>query len=452
MELLSGRPLSSELQRVGRIPAIRALKIISHVCPVIGEAHDSGILHRDIKPENIFLSEGKGGDDSVKVLFSSVLKLDDPNSPKTRPGVIFGTPHYVSPEQGRGSKLGPPSDVYALGVVLYQMLMGRPPFDSKLPTEILIMHIRDEPPPLVGVPPPVAAVVMKALAKDPSQRQATCDQLFDECQDALAMLLGKLPTQGALPIIPVGGELGGDTRAYQAVAPQAAAGMVAKLVFRDAYGRDAAVDIPSDGATLGRAENNLIRSDDVAVSRRHCRIVQAGGRWWVEDSSSSGTFVNDVRVQRQALGHGDVIRCGSLQVRFVEVPGILQPPVKSNPDQPTLSAGDIDIRKLAQMAPPAPAAPPFVIEEESSHRAVTLRSGQQAILGRTTGVDLQLEDITVSKRHAQVTHQGGFCVIEDLRSTGGTFVNEQRIAAPTPLKAGDRIRLGRLTLVVRPGA
>lgn len=96
--------------------------------------------------------------------------------------------------------------------------------------------------------------------------------------------------------------------------------MGAKLLYRDAQGRDAAVDLPEVGAFLGRAVECIVRTDDALVSRRNCKISALGGRWYVEDlGSANGTYINERRIQRDALNHGDVIRCGSLQVRFVEV-------------------------------------------------------------------------------------------------------------------------------------
>lgn len=96
--------------------------------------------------------------------------------------------------------------------------------------------------------------------------------------------------------------------------------MAAKLLYRDAQGRDAAVNLPESGSFLGRAIDCIIRTDDAMVSRKNCKIAIAGNRWFVEDlGSANGTYVNESRVQRQELNHGDVIRCGSLQVRFVDV-------------------------------------------------------------------------------------------------------------------------------------
>ncbi|HEX6839799.1 MAG TPA: FHA domain-containing protein, partial [Polyangia bacterium] len=95
--------------------------------------------------------------------------------------------------------------------------------------------------------------------------------------------------------------------------------MGGKLLYRDGQGRDASVDIAPDGAFLGRGADCAVRTDDAMVSRKNCKISFAGGRWIVEDlGSSNGTFVNEVRIQKQALNHADVVRCGTLQVRFVE--------------------------------------------------------------------------------------------------------------------------------------
>jgi serine/threonine-protein kinase len=188
MELLQGRSLRDELDTVGKLPPDRALRIISQGCQSVGEAHSQGIIHRDIKPDNLYLAEMKGAGDYVKVLDFSVAKLDDPNSQQTRAGVVFGTPCYMSPEQGRGAQLGPGSDIYAFGIVLYEMLNGKPPFDSKIPTEVVMMHLRDKPPPLQGVPDPVVRIVNKALDKDPTKRQRSCEEMDQECQAALAAL------------------------------------------------------------------------------------------------------------------------------------------------------------------------------------------------------------------------------------------------------------------------
>lgn len=118
--------------------------------------------------------------------------------------------------------------------------------------------------------------------------------------------------------------------------------MAAKLLYRDAQGRDAAVDLAETGAFLGRAVECIVRTDDAMVSRRNCKISAQGGRWQVEDlNSANGTFINERRIVRDGLSHGDVIRCGSLQVRFVEVQDTAQAmqPIQIRPTVPPPSQG-----------------------------------------------------------------------------------------------------------------
>ena len=188
MELLQGHSLRDELDKVQKMPPQRALRIIAQACASVGEAHSQGIIHRDIKPDNLYLVDSKGPGDFVKVLDFSVAKMDSADSQQTRAGIVFGTPSYMSPEQGRGAKLGPQSDVYAFGIVLYEMLNGKPPFDSKIPTEVVMMHLRDKPAPLGDVPEALNDLVMRTLDKDPQKRAQTCEELAAECEGVLSEL------------------------------------------------------------------------------------------------------------------------------------------------------------------------------------------------------------------------------------------------------------------------
>ena len=196
MEYLHGRSLRTEIDKLKRLPPNRVLRIISQVCASLHEAHNQGIIHRDIKPDNIYLAEMKGAGDFVKVLDFSVAKLDSPDAQVTRAGVVFGTPAYMSPEQGRGVPLDARSDLYAVGIVAYEMLTGKPPFDAKIPTEVVMMHLRQQPAPLTSAPPPLAAIVMKALSKEPQQRQQTAEEMDTECQACMAELFPRQTPSG----------------------------------------------------------------------------------------------------------------------------------------------------------------------------------------------------------------------------------------------------------------
>jgi len=200
MEFLSGKSLRAEIERLGRLPPNRVLRILSQMCASLSEAHNQGIIHRDIKPDNVYLVDMKGAGDYVKVLDFSVAKLDAPDAQVTRAGVVFGTPQYMSPEQGRGVPLDARSDIYAVGIVAYEMLTGKPPFDAKIPTEIVMMHLRDKPAPLTGLPPQLTAIVMKALEKDAGKRQQSAEELDTECQQCLAELFPRqTPGPAAMP-------------------------------------------------------------------------------------------------------------------------------------------------------------------------------------------------------------------------------------------------------------
>jgi serine/threonine-protein kinase len=199
MEFLNGRSLRDEIDRNQRLPPNRVLRIMSQVCASLSEAHHQGIIHRDIKPDNIYLVEMKGAGDYVKVLDFSVAKLDTPDAQVTRAGLVFGTPAYMSPEQGRGVQLDARSDIYAVGIVAYEMLTGKPPFDAKIPTEVVMMHLRDKPAPLTNVPAPLAKLVMKALEKDPARRQQTADELDTECQSCFAELFPRQTPGTGIP-------------------------------------------------------------------------------------------------------------------------------------------------------------------------------------------------------------------------------------------------------------
>jgi eukaryotic-like serine/threonine-protein kinase len=192
MEFLDGMSLRTAIDRGGRMAPARVVKIIMQCCQSLAEAHGLGIIHRDIKPDNLYLVTLAGQPDFVKVLDFSVAKLKQAagSAMQTQAGVVFGTPNYMSPEQGRGLPLDARSDIYALGVVAYEMLMGRPPFSSNNPMEVLAAHVRSPVPPLVGCPERVAHVVMKALAKEPAQRQQTVEALEQEGAQVLAELSG----------------------------------------------------------------------------------------------------------------------------------------------------------------------------------------------------------------------------------------------------------------------
>lgn len=167
MEFVDGEPLSAQLARDGRLPAARVLEIVRQAALALAEAHRVGMVHRDVKPGNLLVRRADG---AVKITDFGIARAAHA-VPLTQNGMVVGTAQYFSPEQAEGRVVGPPSDVYSLGVVAYECLAGRLPFIADSPVAVAMMQIRDTPPPLpVDVPAPVRSLVLRTLAKDPRMR------------------------------------------------------------------------------------------------------------------------------------------------------------------------------------------------------------------------------------------------------------------------------------------
>jgi eukaryotic-like serine/threonine-protein kinase len=166
-ELVDGESLATRLRR-GPIPARQAREIAEQLCRALTPAHDQRVVHRDIKPANVLIS----ADGRVKVADFGVARLAE-GSTDGGAATIVGTPRYMAPEQARGRPTSPATDVYAIGIVLYEMLSGQPPFVEKSAVELALRHLHDHPPPLAaGTPAALVAIVDRALAKDPAARYA----------------------------------------------------------------------------------------------------------------------------------------------------------------------------------------------------------------------------------------------------------------------------------------
>jgi serine/threonine protein kinase len=180
MEFVEGETLSEVLAREGRFSPTRAIRIAADICDVLAEAHQLGIIHRDLKPSNIMLNER-----GVCVLDFGVAKVLATSADSTMThattgsGMIVGTPRYMSPEQCLGQQVGARSDLYSLGVLLYEMLAGRPPFVDALQSAVLVKQATAMPPPLpqlrTDVPRALAVAVHTLLAKRPEHRPQTAE-------------------------------------------------------------------------------------------------------------------------------------------------------------------------------------------------------------------------------------------------------------------------------------
>jgi serine/threonine protein kinase len=179
MQLLDGHELRSLLG--APLPPPRAVALALQLLRGLDHAHRRGLVHRDLKPENVFVVHDDDGNEQLKLVDFGIVKLLTPSEAKlTRAGQVFGTPRYMSPEQVSGGKIDARADLYALGVVLYEMLAGAPPFDADQAGMLMRMHMIADPPPLPEwVPAPVQAVVSRLLEKRADDRFPTARAVID---------------------------------------------------------------------------------------------------------------------------------------------------------------------------------------------------------------------------------------------------------------------------------
>jgi serine/threonine-protein kinase len=185
MEFLVGESLAERMREETALGFAEALDIVLQVASGLGAAHDKGIVHRDMKPENIFLAQ-KHGRAIVKILDFGIAKVSgaDGNKSLTRTGTIFGTPHYMSPEQALGKPLDHRADIYSVGVIMYELFTGRVPFEAESFMGILTKHITSTPKPPRemaperDIPPEMEAVILRAMAKEPDERYQSMGELL----------------------------------------------------------------------------------------------------------------------------------------------------------------------------------------------------------------------------------------------------------------------------------
>jgi serine/threonine protein kinase len=212
MPLLSGGTLADRLQGQP-VPLAQVRAIIAQVGDALDYAHSRGVVHRDVKPSNVLM------DERGNALLSDfgIAKLVEGTQHFTQTGGIVGTPAYMSPEQGLGTKIDRRCDIYSLGVILYQMVTGRVPFEAETPMAVLLKHINDPlPPPRSlnpALPEAVERVILKALAKNPDDRYATAGDLTQALQAALSgeVVISAAPMAAAFPLglAGAGGSIGG---------------------------------------------------------------------------------------------------------------------------------------------------------------------------------------------------------------------------------------------------
>jgi serine/threonine-protein kinase len=202
MELLHGQDLRAAQEREGILSMDRILRIGAQICSGLGAAHAGGIVHRDLKPDNIFLIERNGQRDFVKLLDFGVAKLnanfEEAATFRSTVGMVVGTPDYMAPEQALGHQVDHRADIYATGVILYEMVAGRRPFVANSAREVMVQHLTTTPcrpsrlNPAGNIPEELEDLILSCLAKEPAHRP----QDIREVEQRLRDILAGLPARG----------------------------------------------------------------------------------------------------------------------------------------------------------------------------------------------------------------------------------------------------------------
>ena len=464
-----------------------AIRLLGPVAAALDHAHHYAVVHGDVKPGNILL-QAPGHPVLAELGIAQLLPRENTLILAAK-GRHYGTVEYLAPEQAQGVPPESRTDVYALGVVLYEMLTGRPPFRADdaedTPRAIAMRHVMAAPPAPRGLNPllgeAVEQVLLRALAKNPDQRYPSCGTLIAALEEACAADPLPSPAPAPTPAQP---------RAVAALPtppgyPVAADG-VAPPRPREAPApaRERQPGPPAAGPTPGTVDTP---DTQILVLPEPTQVLAGQAEAERRLEQAEARHLAELRAVRQAYEARLAAQAEQLRGQEAEVAALKQRATQAERERTQLATRVEELRRerdaleararqleearaevmraLAQGSGPAAPAPRtpaargatpakerqpearlLVVDYQRiglpEGTAFTLRHGM--VVGRRDGVDIQLGDNFVSAEHARLTREGGRWWVTDLGTTNGTFVNGARIVRPTELSAGDEVRFGQV--------
>lgn len=366
MERLHGDELAKILRRDAPLDPARAIRIAIGVLKSLSEAHAAGLVHRDLKPGNIFLVRVHGESEFVKLIDFGIAKSITPGEEEdlTRTGLAIGTPKYMSPEQGRAEQLDGRSDLYALGVILFEALTGRVPFEATSAMSMIVAHLQQQPPDvrqLVGkpLPPGLAEIVMKALAKQPWERFRDADDMREQLEDVL-VAMGEGGRRSTVPRMPTVEPAPDDaTRASAIRAPVAPSGAGQLQVAVEPE----TVALP--GGTGGVAE----ASPPAAVRRGPPTADEVAAMAAAFDSQAQG---NALTSEQRLASAADASTFKPTPQAAAAEPTIAVPAGAAPPTAPAEGRGPAGVRPQTPQRPAGPTTAPLPTRQRMSGAAMLL--------------------------------------------------------------------------------
>ena len=366
-----GEYLKHQQQKNESVSLDTVMRLIAQVADALDYAHERGVIHRDVKPSNVLLKPlnrpDREGDPPLRAVVTDfgLAKLLE-GGMHTLTGTFMGTLSYMSPEQCLGRDLDGRSDIYSLGIVLYQVTTGQLPFNVKSPTDAIRMHVKEIPPAPRSVrpnlPEAVEQIILQSIAKNPASRFQTGSQFAS----ALRRAAFAISNPGEAMNGKVHGTYIGSPGSIIATPAKAAKGSAEdQLLIYHAGQAPRTLNLDKDSYTVGRGQENEIVLPDKGVSRHHLTL-QRGDEGWnvIDNKSTNGTFIDTMRLtpgQTEPWGHDTELRCGpySLQWQKAKVaepveeveaeiigePMEMQPvPVAPPANEPSFIAMDLDER------------------------------------------------------------------------------------------------------------
>ena len=332
-ELMQGRDLEELITyNPGPLPLQQALDITLQLCAGLSAAHQAGIIHRDLKPGNIFLVAQDDGTEFVKIFDFGIGKLfeqEEESAQVTMYGAALGTPLYMAPEQIKGNLelLGPATDIYAVGVMLFQLITGKLPFTGNTPMAILAAHLQTEPPLLRKYQRYLAGtgledLVNRLMAKEPMDRPASIEDVKEDLWEARLVLapddLGA--TMFEMPNISQLQEIVGaqEESTTEKAAPETQEKPVAVLMLREAQGeREVGWLLPDGHLQIGSSLHSSVRIRNKGLAPKHASMYCSPQGWiTISRAQDAVVRVNGAAVVSMVVREGDSITLGEAELRL----------------------------------------------------------------------------------------------------------------------------------------